>query len=172
MLVEEFFSGPEHYELTALFDSLTISGQLRPWCIARLLWNEFNLCLRSNRFPCWLGAMRSNRMFPCGPDQYVNQSVPFFPLQLTHAKGALVGASSLCANYGVTLSVAAPTPATAPAETTSAPEVTAPPTTTEAATASSNATASLSTFTGAAPQAEFFVSGAFLAGAGFLLALF
>jgi len=63
---------PRTYELTALFDSLTISGQLRPWCIARLLWNEFNLCLRSNRFPCWLGAMRSNRMFPCGPDQYVN----------------------------------------------------------------------------------------------------
>jgi len=82
---------------------------------------------------------------------------------LTSLTGAIAGAETLCAGYGVTLSLP-----TAP------PAVTPPPaTTTPASNVSTNTTASqMSVFTGAAPQAEFFVSGAFIAGAGFLLALF
>jgi hypothetical protein len=108
-------------------------------------------------------------------DQYVI-CVPAYYKCLTCPKGALAGAETLCAGYGVTLDIALPPATTAEttAGATQAPVVTAPPTTTtEAANVSSNTTSAIaSVFTGAAPQAEFFVSGAFLAGAGFLLALF
>lgn len=91
---------------------------------------------------------------------------------LTYPKGALVGAESLCAGYGVSLSIAVPTSPPAAATTAPPAAVTPPPTTTKASNVTTNTSGPMSVFTGAAQKTDFYVSGAFLAGAGFLLALF